>query len=336
MKVLNYRFWNNDYNTVAKQIVKDCITQKPDIVNICVPEEDIVFSIHPPLILNELFKTLGITVNYIFGSYDISWYIKQGYHDPENNIHVHLWPVFFFKMSYIYGKLGTFFDTHTESFKYPLISLNGRARQYRCHMIDLLARENMITGNAISWHGYGDYDHPWMYWKEEPLRLTDCAFSLQEQDFNFQEFCLVKEWSQSFLHLVSESQIRIRFCTEKTVMCLLGQKLFIIWGAPYMHKMLEELGFQLYDEIIDYSFDAIDEDNLRLEMIISETKRIINLGNYDNVYNTIKNKLEHNKQRAIELAIDPSRPNIIDQYGFTHYDRYNCRADGSLFYPFGL
>jgi flagellar assembly factor FliW len=64
--------------------------------------------------------------------------------------------------------------------------------------------------------------------------------------------------------------------------------------------MLSELGFQLYDEVIDYSFDSELDINLRAEKFI---KNVINITKLDkqSTYNLLKPKLLYNYNRAIEI-----------------------------------
>lgn len=334
MLVLNYRIWDDDYDKVAAQIFIDLMEKDPDVINIIGPEELDMIHLYRT-VANKVFAYKGVEVNYIFGAIELDWYIKNRYHIPEQNIRVWLWPTIFFKICYVIAKLGTFFDTKVTTFKYPLISLNSRRRPHRCQMIDLMARENLIEGNAVTWHGIGDCVYNWQYFKERKLTLSEIPAS-KKDPLGFNEYCLVDEWGESFLHLISETHIDVRYISEKTVMCLMSGKLFIVWGAPGIHNDLRNMGFQLYDEIIDYSFDSIQNDDERLETIIKEVKRILALGNYEEIYQRISPALLHNQQRSIELGIEDSTPEILKKFNYKFYDRYKCNSNGDPLYPFGL
>jgi hypothetical protein len=342
MLVLNYKV--KSFYETAKQIFIDALEKNPNVINIFIEEEFFIPNLYHyfPAAATEVFKNKNIQVNYLFGGVtDLSWYTDESipenyYHIPEHNINVHLWPEIFFKKVYCYGKLGVFFDVTQRSFKYPLMCLNGRRRLHRCELMDILARENMIVGNAITWHNIGrQIPYHWNYWNEQKLTLTETEYS-KKDPLGFNELCLPEEWADSFLHLVPETEIDVSFISEKTTMCLLSGAFFVVYGNVNYHQTLKSLGFELYDEIIDYSFDFVENQTARLEMLVAEVKRIINTKDYEEMYNLIKPKLERNKDLAISIAIDPSRPKIIDQYGINFYDQYKCSKDGSLLYPFKL
>jgi hypothetical protein len=191
--------------------------------------------------------------------------------------------------------------------KYTFISLNRNAHDHRCLMMDLLAKHDLLKNQAISWHGlyYSSQDnrYKFKYWEETPMHLTE---RVNGDHINI--FTNVIEYDLAFLELVNESTENIHFLTEKTVKPLLFGKPFIIFGAIGFHEWLKDLGFLLYDEIFDYSFDYIEDTVQRFEHIITQVKNI-DLMNSDERYNLflkIKEKLEYNRQHAIEIATDPS------------------------------
>ena len=81
-------------------------------------------------------------------------------------------------------------------------------------------------------------------------------------------------------------------------------KPFLVVGAKGFHQHLVRLGFQLYDEIFDYSFDEEDTDEARCEGIAKNIKKISNLSTPElrNLYNILLSKLKFNKLLALKLA----------------------------------
>ena len=88
---------------------------------------------------------------------------------------------------------------------------------------------------------------------------------------------------------------------------------FIIQGACGINKKLTTLGFELFDEFIDYSFDDIDRPRERTIAIANELERLATLNlDYSQVYATVKDKVEHNLCRLIDLYHnDEYMPGIV-------------------------
>ena len=64
--------------------------------------------------------------------------------------------------------------------------------------------------------------------------------------------------------------------TEKTWIPLKIGKPFLMFGHSGMYKFLKENGFQLYNEIIDYSFDSKKhKDSVRFSMFLDEINKLV-------------------------------------------------------------
>jgi hypothetical protein len=96
--------------------------------------------------------------------------------------------------------------------------------------------------------------------------------------------------------------------SEKTATPLILGKPFIVATQKNFHKYLKELGFQLYDEIFDYSFDTITDREERFEALLQNFIRLqkIPLGELSKLQVTIADKIEYNKRRAKEVIYDPN------------------------------
>jgi GDP-L-fucose synthase len=97
--------------------------------------------------------------------------------------------------------------------------------------------------------------------------------------------------------------------TEKSFKPLANCHPFIIIGDLHIHVKLKEFGFELYDDLIDYSFDSIYDNLERLDAVTKEIKRIYELGN-DFILSWYKkniNKIKKNK----EVLLEYSNKNVI-------------------------
>ena len=120
-----------------------------------------------------------------------------------------------------------------------------------------------------------------------------------------------------FMEIVSETHIGSHFYTEKTVWPLAYSKPFLIHGAQYQNHDLKKLGFVLYDELFDYTFDTIESPRKRTQALADELLRIQNLQlDYVETYEKLRPKLEHNLRRLIQLNdYDEFMPDAVMKYG---------------------
>ncbi len=82
---------------------------------------------------------------------------------------------------------------------------------------------------------------------------------------------------ESCCDLVIETYINgPNYFTEKTWKEILHERPFLMIGNKNNNNFLKQLGFELYDEIFDYSFDKIDNCYDRLKMYWYQIERYIN------------------------------------------------------------
>lgn len=202
-------------------------------------------------------------------------------------------------------------------FTHFLVSLNYRGHRHRCLMIDLLAKNNLLENNNILWHNLiEDWKdvYSWKYFA--PRVLTSSS------NFGPHWQSPPDEYWTSFAQLISESSSNISFLSEKTVMSLICHKPFLIAGPPLIHQKLKKLGFELFDEIFDYSFDLIEDEEHRYQMLMDN---FINLQKNNSLSDLIKlqqkilPKLLFNFNRVLELVNDFS---IVPEIVLEVYDVY--------------
>jgi len=112
-------------------------------------------------------------------------------------------------------------------------------------------------------------------------------------------------------NIVSESDVQAMFITEKTYRQLVIGQPFLSLCAKDTHKTLYQYGFQLYDEIFDYSFDSQTNHMDRMKGIVDNVERYKN-SNFEEIYKKIEDKVEFNVKKAHEIY-DNSKfaPNLI-------------------------
>jgi len=90
------------------------------------------------------------------------------------------------------------------------------------------------------------------------------------------------------------------FISEKTANSIVNFEPFVIYGNRYINKTLKDYGFLLFEELFDYSFDAVENPYLRFQALIKMITPIVhklqNLSRKEkmNVRLSLRDKLVHN------------------------------------------
>jgi hypothetical protein len=123
-----------------------------------------------------------------------------------------------------------------------------------------------------------------------------------------------EEFNTTLLSVVAESTTSTVFITEKTWTPILFEKPFLVLGGKGFHATLKNLGFQLYDELFDYSFDQFNTESERIDGIISNLKNLVGK-DYNYLRSTIKGKAQFNRNKAIEIVQSKSYiPKIVQEH----------------------
>jgi hypothetical protein len=196
---------------------------------------------------------------------------------------------------------------------------NNNPKFERALLIDKLASRHLLQ------HGIVTFKYPkvkdifkdamtgrefteWQY--HDGSRLVDEEEFELNTSAQFAPNAYPNSYFRGFFDLVTESCCYPDhfFFTEKTAKSINALKPFICLANPlYNTKFLvEEYGLELYDELFDYSFDKIHDLDKRIEMMVAEVERIVQVSSMDYIttmLKTIRPKLERNKQRLIDYGL---------------------------------
>lgn len=231
------------------------------------------------------------------------------------------------------------------NFKFTYTYMTLFPKYHRCLVMDFLAKNNLLERGAISWREYNreidrttikpgvlDSQHddrntpyPWRWWQPKRLFLDQVFDRPGPIIWDW----LPKEYGQSFMSIIGESLDYWPGASEKTATPLMYNKPFLIAGGAHSHRHLEDMGFKLYDEIFDYSFDKISDREKRIEALVEQVveldKKIQEHG-YQTLLDKIRDKLIFNKIRAHEITVDPNwiPKEVVDFFNNTHvaYSKY--------------
>ena len=187
---------------------------------------------------------------------------------------------------------------------FPYVCLNNVVKNHRCTLMDMLAKHNLIKKGAVTWrgvmHSKAEFYYPFKYWKPEKLFLD------QGLDVLFSQETMPIEFNNSFMQLVTESDDTDIFFSEKTVTPIFLNKPFLVATCAGFHKELKNQGFELYDELFDYSFDDEIDMSIRYEKIVENIKPYVGLNQSElkEKYNKVADKITHNRKLAFYYAMN--------------------------------
>lgn len=218
------------------------------------------------------------------------------------------WETSFFNMAFnhLHPTITDFSLDSATDIKHTFVSLNNKPHSFRCFMMDMFSKHGLIEDQAISWmmptttsgnnfHSNYEFTH----WKEKKLKLSD---NYDETGSSY--MMMPTEYYSSFIQVVNGATMGPYFICEKITTPLLLKKPFVVFNKKNYNLWLTEFGFELYDEIFDYSFESIDDDRTRFEEGTKELVRINNMSREQqfSLYKKVIPKLEKNKNLAVKLA----------------------------------
>ena len=247
----------------------------------------ITFSDFSMIYWNEIFDAIADDVMYLS-----DWWLKDGacrhYSSRQNCLQFPLQ----------YGEL-----THICTMR------SQRPHHHRCVMMDSLAKYGLIH-DQFSWRtvsGPAGSKYPFKYWQERQMNPAEYVLDSRVLPEDYDTFNTQHPGEMnSLVEVVAESTTHTVFWTEKTAKWLLYGKAFVIIGAPEINIRLQELGFQLYNELFSYGFDSKFDLHVRAESIANQlyglNQKYHTPERRQRLCDLIQPKLQHNYNRLLELV----------------------------------
>ena len=254
-------------------------------------------------LLNTYVKSQSIEAHLLLGSLNSNTYIESK--KPENfasNFNVEFYPLTFLLRAHTNSIANQYNITPTKLF----YCLMNKPHVHRCILADSIIKHNLTVDGKFTWNILRKKINPYKfkYWKEKLIR---------DKNFNtVNSFALPESlYFESLFDLVAESTHDAIFYTEKTYKPILRGKPFIIFGSKGINLELIGLGFKIFNSVVDYSFDSIEDTEERAEALCQELKRLSTF-NYQELAIKMQDAVQHNKKVALEYTVDGSKtPNSL-------------------------
>jgi hypothetical protein len=274
-------------------------------------------------VLDETLNDINANFYLILGGQNV--HIHKNYHEeftPLKRFKILYWPSYLITHTWM-GIQNSFILHHDlkhkyntpqhisidKKFDYLYINLNNKSRYHRCLMMEKLCENNLMSYGLNSWNKLSNE----YYGAISDLYITYGSFNFkcwEERVINIDNYgidkTIVDEYTKELIQpnalfaLVTETYHRTNFITEKTFRPILLEQPFIVLGGKNQNYELLNLGFELYDEVFDYSFDLEDSLEKRVDGVINNLLRLKNQDYYE-IYETLLPKIKRNKKRMVEL-----------------------------------
>ena len=139
-----------------------------------------------------------------------------------------------------------------------------------------------------------------------------------ETDFGAGLDLTIPELTDSYLHVVTETVILPRvFITEKTWKPIAMQQLFLVFGDPGTIAALRQLGVDVFDDIVDHSYDNEPEWQQRLVKMHRSLEKLLSK-DLQLIYQQTKYRREQNqikfKNKEFGLQYQQDLTSTIEKY----------------------
>ena len=169
-------------------------------------------------------------------------------------------------------------DVHKKNIKYNWICLNGRAREYRQEVYNMLRHKpegfcSHSIFNPIDIHPYQDYN----------FNNVDNFIKLQPVYQSAHASVITESLYQDVGGIV----------TEKTLLAIAARHPFMCIGHRYCHEDVARLGFENYDDVFDLSYDTEDRTTRMYSAIKNNQQRLADLVDIDHLSDKINQNFDY-------------------------------------------
>jgi hypothetical protein len=155
--------------------------------------------------------------------------------------------------------------------------------------------------------------------------LSGAPYTCDELDpdqHNDHRFVETEFYLQSYCSIVLETHFDAdnsggAFLTEKTFKAIKHGHPFVIVGCPGSLETLRQLGYRVFDHVIDNRYDQESNNTRRWKMILNTVKQIKNRKNHQRWFEKCRDDIEHNQRLFSQSKYD--RLNSLHQKLYEPY-----------------
>lgn len=191
---------------------------------------------------------------------------------------------------------------------------NNSFKEHRYHILELICKHKMLHEGVVTFihpeHITSTPHLKWHYHDGSPLKNAESDFELNQRGYS--AYDLPRHFNKCLIDIVTESWYESgQYCiTEKTLKSIGMCKPFLALSCKGYYKdyLVKRFGFELYDEVFDYSFDDCDDLEERTKLLFRNILQYRDKFYQPNFvlkfYQKINQKLMRNRFRVIDILND--------------------------------
>jgi hypothetical protein len=164
--------------------------------------------------------------------------------------------------------------------KYIFSSLNGQPRFHRVLLASQVLKKPYLdkccltfNSDNLSWFDYQTDELLNFAKKYLPYRNADINKEYHALDHSN----LNSAYLDSYVNIITETNIYQTFFTEKTFKALASGQFFILLGGAGSIELLKTFGFDTFDDIIDHGYDSTVDPYEKIQQISDLLDQLIKL-----------------------------------------------------------
>lgn len=184
----------------------------------------------------------------------------------------------------------------TKAFRVQLILWLMKTGMIDDSYVSILIKDENFDRNQLRSDKDELYDLvAWMnQFERKGFNVLDWDYPNHKNDvFSNLKYTTKSHYSDTIFNIISETSFQSESLnlTEKSFKGLANSHPFLIIGDRYSNEYVKSMGFEQYDDIIDYSFDSIEDNGERLNEALKQIRKIYTIGK-DGMLEWYKNNTE--------------------------------------------
>jgi len=171
--------------------------------------------------------------------------------------------------------------------------INAKDTPHRRYILGSLIKNNLLNDGIVSYkctEGFNPRNldlNENLGYTQQQLKTADDLFLATEPYIPLLLKGIVNNYirhlyQEPYVNIVGETHFSNRlytfntsFVTEKTFNAIANNQIFIVVGHTNSLDLLKSLGYKTFDSIVDESYDAIQDNGVRLETVAKEIIRFV-------------------------------------------------------------
>lgn len=243
---------------------------------------------------------------------NVYWVLPGQVNDRKDiNSHIIFWGDWFKTTTYVYKQLPNKLEEFAPYVSKPRMfdALLGVTKPHRTFIANAVQDNNLqdkfILTYGGKWKDTEFYAKDYFVWEPDCVPATDIIGTADWVDYcgvrtGLSRVIPIAVFNDTAYSVIAETDHdnTLSFFSEKTAKPMIARRLFIAFTGYKFLQNLHRLGFQTFSNVIDESYDFIENDNDRYAAAFEQVKQLCRRDQQE-IYQLIQPVLEHNYHRIM-------------------------------------